>query len=80
MTQLIENDTDTEKSGRAPSTSTCCLLITERRQVKGFPWEWTLATEDSGEPPCSLQYFGDSLLQLVSYLPGPFSCLDFFLH
>lgn len=37
MTQLIENDTDTEKSGRAPSTSTCCLLIAARRQVKGFP-------------------------------------------
>ncbi|CAO2578875.1 hypothetical protein LEMLEM_LOCUS756 [Lemmus lemmus] len=84
MTQLIENDTDTEKSGRAPSTSTCCLLIAARRQVKGFPWEWTLATECSGEPPCSLvmslQYSGDSLLRLVSHLPGPLSCLDFFLH
>lgn len=38
MTQLIENDTDTEKPGRAPSsTFTCCLLIAARRQVKGFP-------------------------------------------
>ncbi|EDL80136.1 rCG26801 [Rattus norvegicus] len=40
MTQLIENDTDTEKSGRAPSsTPTCCLLIEAGRPVKGFHQE-----------------------------------------
>jgi hypothetical protein len=47
MTHLIENDTDTEKSGLCPSsTSTSCPLITAEKQVKGFPWDWTLTTVD----------------------------------
>lgn len=84
------HDTVDRKWHRHRKIRTCpqhlYLLPADRSEKagEGFSQEWTLATEDSGEPPCSLvmslQYFGDSLLWLVSHLCLSLSCLDFFLH
>lgn len=46
MTQLIENDTDTEKSGLGP-LQCLYLLPTAGVQVKGFPWGLILTAVDS---------------------------------